>query len=130
MFNYSNHNYEGHTQLYRRASKVKTNQQIILNTSYGSLAINLTDEGIIGRTDTDTSHFVIDLTRFDARKAGVSRQHVYIMRDKFGQVFIGDMKSSNGTYLNGTQLVPHRLYSLNSGDILRLGKLTIYVRFG
>ncbi|KAF9073353.1 hypothetical protein BDP27DRAFT_1360290 [Rhodocollybia butyracea] len=36
-------------------------------------------------------------------------------------IFIQDLGSSNGTYINGVQLQSHQAKWLNSGDILRLG---------
>ncbi|KAI9362072.1 SMAD/FHA domain-containing protein [Zopfochytrium polystomum] len=55
----------------------------------------------------------------------VSRNHAQIWSDG-GQVFVKDLKSSRGTYLNGVRLSPRKAEShpipVASGDILQIGK--------
>lgn len=49
----------------------------------------------------------------------VSRYHLDVFIDEHGFVFITDLKSSNGTYVNGNRIEGSVL--LNKGDILKLG---------
>ncbi|HLA08058.1 MAG TPA: FHA domain-containing protein [Anaerolineales bacterium] len=68
----------------------------------------------------------IDLTPYQAYASGVSRLHAVVKRDG-SQVFVMDLGSSNGTYINGRRLNPHMEEGLNHGDILALGKLKIQI---
>jgi hypothetical protein len=49
----------------------------------------------------------------------VSRYHLEVFIDEHGSVFITDLKSSNGTYVNGNRIEGSVL--VNKGDILKLG---------
>ncbi|KAE9396920.1 SMAD/FHA domain-containing protein [Gymnopus androsaceus JB14] len=59
---------------------------------------------------------------FDARV--VSRQHAEIWEEG-NQIFIKDLKSTNGTFVNGERLSPEGIesdpYQLKSGDIVEMG---------
>ena len=49
----------------------------------------------------------------------ISRYHALISK-YFGSIFIRDLKSKNGTYLNGRQLIANQLYEIKNGDKIRL----------
>jgi len=66
----------------------------------------------------------IDLTSYSAYEYGVSRIHAVLKKTK-GKVFIMDLGSSNGTYVNGVRLIPENEYPLSHGNIISLGKLKI-----
>jgi len=68
----------------------------------------------------------IDLTPYQAYASGVSRLHAVVKRDT-GRIFVMDLGSSNGTYLNGRRLNPHTEEDLKHGDVVALGKLKIQV---
>ncbi|KAI5867465.1 hypothetical protein GGS23DRAFT_178995 [Durotheca rogersii] len=55
----------------------------------------------------------------------LSRQHAEIWADRQGKIWIRDVKSSNGTFVNGTRLSPENRESepheLQAGDHLELG---------
>lgn len=68
----------------------------------------------------------IDLTPYQAYASGVSRLHAVLKREG-KRVFVMDLGSSNGTYLNGKRLRPNVDHSLNHGDMLALGKLKIQI---
>ncbi len=68
----------------------------------------------------------IDLTPYQAYSCGVSRLHAALKREG-KRVFIMDLGSSNGTFLNGKRLQPHVEYLLNHSDIFSLGKLKIQI---
>ena len=70
----------------------------------------------------------VDLTPFNAYANGVSRLHAVLKRVK--NIVIMDLGSSNGTYVNGSHIIPHIEYPLAHGDIISLGKLKIQVLFG
>ncbi len=66
----------------------------------------------------------VDLSPYNAYACGVSRLHCAIKLIE-GQVYIVDLGSSNGTYLNGTRLTPYTEMPVADGDIIYLGKLKI-----
>ena len=68
----------------------------------------------------------IDLTPYQAYASGVSRLHSVLKREG-NRVFVMDLGSSNGTYLNGKRLKPNVDQTLNHGDMLALGKLKIQI---
>lgn len=68
----------------------------------------------------------IDLTPYQAYASGVSRLHA-VIKHEHEQVYVMDLGSSNGTYLNGKRLKPNVTQALNHGDMLSLGKLKIQV---
>jgi len=47
-----------------------------------------------------------------------------------GSYFVKDLKSTNGTYLNGQRLEAEKVYSLKQGDIIKIGKENIAVLGG
>ena len=68
----------------------------------------------------------IDLSPFKAFDNGVSRLHA-VIRNNSGNVIIMDLGSSNGTYINGTRIVPNIEQPLRHGDVVALGKLKMQV---
>jgi hypothetical protein len=89
----------------------------------------LTKEVNIGRLDPASASFPdIDLTSDGGLEKGVSRRHAKITR-RGSEVFIEDLGSINGTFLNRKKLTPYLPQMLKSGDELQLGKLTLRVNF-
>lgn len=92
-------------------------------------ATEITEIGI-GRRDPDTGvRPTLDLEPFGAIEKGVSRRHAVIIRRDTGSLQIVDRGSPNGTFLNGQRLVPHQPRILRDGDELRIGMMTLSVRF-
>ena len=94
------------------------------------LQVPLTREEMsIGRLDPASGSFPdVDLSEHGGAEKGVSRRHAKIIRRE-GGVFIEDLGSFNGTFLNRKKLTPYRLEALKSGDELCLGTLVLRVRF-
>ncbi len=69
---------------------------------------------------------LFDLSRQGATEHGVSRRHAALIRTATG-IFIEDMNSNNGTWVNGVHLKPYAPAQIHSGDQIRLGKLRIEV---
>ena len=89
----------------------------------------LTKEVNIGRLDPASASFPdIDLTSDGGPAKGVSRRHAKITR-RGSEVFIEDLGSINGTFLNRKKLTPYFPQALKTGDELQLGKLILRVSF-
>lgn len=93
----------------------------------GRIELPLSKEIVIGRLDATHAVFPdVDLTNEQGAEKGVSRRHARISR-RHDQVFIEDLNSLNGTFLNATRLVPELPYPLKAGDQVQLGKLVLTV---
>jgi pSer/pThr/pTyr-binding forkhead associated (FHA) protein len=93
----------------------------------GRIELPLSKEVVIGRLDASHAVFPdVDLSNEQGAEKGVSRRHARISR-RIDQVFIEDLNSLNGTFLNATRLVPDLPYPLKSGDQVQLGKLVLFV---
>jgi hypothetical protein len=89
----------------------------------------ITKEVSIGRLDPASASFPdIDLTSDGGLEKGVSRRHAKITR-RGSEVFIEDLGSINGTFLNRKKLTPYLPQALKSGDELQLGRLILQVSF-
>jgi pSer/pThr/pTyr-binding forkhead associated (FHA) protein len=70
----------------------------------------------------------VDLTSWGALRFGVSRVHAAIeIRDE--AVFLTDLGSTNGTYLNARQLSPNETRIVCSGDEMCFGNLLARLYF-
>ncbi|MFQ9516301.1 MAG: DUF6382 domain-containing protein [Eubacterium sp.] len=56
----------------------------------------------------------------------VSRVHMRILEDMTGY-FVEDLNSTNGTFVNGEQLIPHELKEINVGDQITLANIDFIV---
>lgn len=93
----------------------------------GRIELPLSKEVIIGRLDASHAVFPdVDLTSEQGAEKGVSRRHARVSR-RDDQVFIEDLNSLNGTFLNATRLVPELPYPLRGGDQVQLGRLVLTV---
>jgi hypothetical protein len=104
--------------------------QIALSIAGGRQPIVLEGrrEYCLGREAQDQQPPDVNLGPFGAREKGVSRRHASLRVDR-RQLLLMDLGSSNGTLLNGTPLVAHEPVRLESGDEIRLGKLSIKIHF-
>jgi hypothetical protein len=71
---------------------------------------------------------LVDLTPFDAYRMGVSRNHA-VLTFKGSRLYIHDVGSVNGTWLNGQRLKPYELYALQSGTAVSLGQLVVSIYY-
>ena len=68
----------------------------------------------------------IDLSPYQAYARGVSRLHAVLKREA-SRVFLMDLGSSNGTFVNGKRLSPNVDHAVANGDVIALGKLKIQI---
>ena len=93
------------------------------------MEVPLTGEVKIGRRDAAVASFPdVDLSKDGALDKGVSRHHAKITR-RGREVFIEDLGSMNGTFVNRKKLIPYLPEALRNGDQLQLGKLMLRVGF-
>lgn len=83
---------------------------------------------VLGRSDPRSSYKPdVDLAEFKGLELGISRRHAALVNHQ-DAVYILDLESVNGTYLNGERLQSDRPYPLHEDDELRLGSLNLVLR--
>lgn len=84
---------------------------------------------MMGRYDPTTNFKPdIDLENQRGAESGVSRRHLLLIPE-IEHFSAKDLNSTNGSYLNGKMMKPHKIYPLYSGDELMLGQLRIQVMY-
>jgi hypothetical protein len=93
------------------------------------VTVPMTSRVVIGRSEINKMEGLnIDLTPFGARVMGVSRRHAAVYRLK-NSLFIEDLDSVNGSYVNGQRITPGQPHLLHNGDELRFGNLRCSIEF-
>jgi len=99
--------------------------QIMIDGQHDKLDFSQTDSLTLGRADMlHSSLDLFDLHFYDAHENGVSRGHCKLTI-KWGQLFVTDLDSTNGTFLDDRRLKPYQPYVIKTGTTLRLGHLPI-----
>jgi pSer/pThr/pTyr-binding forkhead associated (FHA) protein len=120
-----------------RGQIIKVNQRITLellasiDDEQGQLIATLPApdiEGyIIGRSDSASTYIPdVDLSQYDAKKRGVSRRHAVLLNYN-NVVHVMDLDSMNGTFINGTRIIPYEPQALRNGDKLAFADLNIII---
>lgn len=87
----------------------------------GTNTLNLADrDKIIGRDKCTVDMLVAD--------RNVSRNHLLVYGEN-EEIYIEDMDSTNGTYVNGVKLPQRRKWKIKSGDVVRIGNCEYVVQF-
>ncbi len=83
---------------------------------------------VIGRVDPEVDEQPdLDLSPHQALEHGVSRQHAVLIPEQEA-LYLVDMESTNGTWVNGAYLKPGHRYPLAAGDQIELGLLRLVVK--
>jgi hypothetical protein len=86
------------------------------------VGLDLYDDVYLGRGKDGDAPPDVDLTELDALKMGVSRRHA-LLRPTATKLFLMDMGSTNGTFLNAMPVGKGMAKQLKSGDTIALGDL-------
>lgn len=93
------------------------------------LPIHIEGRVTIGRGALEGSgNLHIDLNPYGGQGHGVSRWHAALYRTQ-RTVSLVDLGSTNGTFINGTKLVPHQPRLLREGDEVRLAGMRFHISF-
>lgn len=109
------------------ATQLKSGQVAVVLTGTPLVILEGKTEYTLGR-ESDNEMPELSLTPYGARDKGVSRKHAKLKVDR-RQLLLIDLGSANGTWLNGAQLLANEPTRLESGDEIRLGKLTFKIHF-
>lgn len=112
-------------------ASLKKAREVLLLVENGIRRIELHNEAsyLLGRFNSSkqrSNH--IDLSPFGAADRGVSRIHSQLHMDD-GKLYISDMDSTNGTFVDGIRLQPHYPTQLRQGSEVMLGKLHIQIMY-
>jgi hypothetical protein len=92
-----------------------------------SIVVSVDNSIILGRGgEANANEVTFDLSIYDASEMGVSRRHARLHRTT-SIIYITDLKSRNGTFLNGERLLPHQARILRDDDEVQLGRLMFRV---
>jgi hypothetical protein len=91
------------------------------------IGIEVYGDIVIGRGGSEVP-VDFDLTLYDATGYGVSRRQA-MLRPTDGALQLIDLDSTNGTRLNGMQLVSREPYSLKHNDTIEFGGLQFQIKF-
>jgi len=122
---------EGAGAQWHGTGKFDQDTQLVLCPSESSDALVLPRKLRItlGRVNVDQKRAPdVDLTRFSAFENGVSSRHAALERTD-EHLLLVDLNSTNGTYLDRQQLVPHQPAIVQDGAEVRLGNLTFRLYF-
>jgi hypothetical protein len=105
--------------------------RVILQTLHPTqtkIGLNVWEELIIGRGgEGEADAPGLDLSLHQAGELGISRQHAALIPGH-DALYLVDLDSTNGTWINRRYLAPHQRYPLKPGDRIELGLLHIAVR--
>jgi pSer/pThr/pTyr-binding forkhead associated (FHA) protein len=112
------------------AAEFDEGSRLQLKIENQKLTVMVKDQVLVGRSveGDDRSWVDIDLSPQGAYQSGVSRRHAVIRRRE-GVLYVEDLKSTNGTRINGAQLTPEREYRLRDGDEVEFGRVRAILRF-
>nr|MBN1228350.1 FHA domain-containing protein [Anaerolineae bacterium] len=92
------------------------------------IGLNVWESLVMGRLDSEGKTVThLDLSPHNARELGVSRQHALLVPTAEG-LYISDLDSTNGTWVNGRYLRPGERHNLLTDDLIELGILSLRVR--
>lgn len=105
--------------------------RVILQTLHGTqtkIGLNVWHEMVIGRSGEEEADAPdLDLSPHRAAELGISRQHAALVPGH-DALYLVDLDSTNGTWINRRYLAPHQRYPLKPGDRVELGLMRLAVR--
>ena len=100
----------------------------VAGPSSTTIGLDVRQSLVIGRADPGSEQGAdLDLSPHRAQEHGVSRQHAVLIPASEG-LFLTDLESTNGTWINSAYLEPGRRHLLVPGDRVELGLLCLIVR--
>lgn len=88
--------------------------------------VTISGDAVLGAYPPNDPRVQVSLEDWDARDRGVSRSHAAI-RTGPTRLLILDLGSTNGTFLNSVPVGRGWAHTLNDGDLLTLGALSLWV---
>lgn len=106
------------------------NQQIVVEDKPKELCLKSLSPKEYGDLIIDKNSVVLGSMKngcsYVVKKSGISRMHAKLVRKEDG-LFLLDLNSTNGTYLNDEQIMGGREYLLEEGDVISLANIVTFV---
>lgn len=85
---------------------------------------------LMGRADVKSGFYPdINLMPYGAKERGVSREHAHLHLNE-GNVYVTDLGSANGTFVENQQINPNQPRRLRDGEEFFLGQLAVQIIYG
>ena len=97
--------------------------RIFLSDKNVTLSVPQKDDVLIGRSHRNAL-VDLDLGPYGGAEVGVSRNHARLTRKDSGEWLIDDLKSLNGTFVNGVKIEAGYPIALKNGDVIRCSHLS------
>ena len=121
--------YNPYSRMFERKAEVSDDCTVLLNESEQQRIPKL-----YGRNQAASKNILLEQLPLTLGSLGgsvdyklsdksISRMHAYIGKNESGSIFLKDLGSTNGTYLNGRRLNTNEVTYLNRGDEVRFGAL-------
>ena len=113
------------------SARLGKTREVLLLVESGLRKIELQNDvayllGRFSKSKPGSNH--IDLDPFGARDRGVSRIHAQLhMADNM--LYITDLESTNGTFVDGIQIEPNQQHKLRQGSNVILGRMNVQVMY-
>ncbi len=91
------------------------------------MALEIRADTVMGSNNNSEADLDVNLAQWNGYENGVSRRHV-LLRPSKNKLFAMDLRSTNGTHINGLPLGVGWAYAIRDGDLLTLGRLHVRVR--
>lgn len=101
---------------------------VYIGQSKEPVIVEVKERVMLGRRRDVPVPDLVDLTPYDAYRMGVSRNHA-VLTFKGSRLYIHDVGSVNGTWLDSQRLKPYELYAIPSGAAVSLGQLVVYLYY-
>lgn len=102
---------------------------LVIEDDEEPIVVQVQREVILGRiNDQREGMAFINLSPYGAMDRGVSRQHARLLRED-DALYLLDLRSTNGTLLNGELLPTSVEWRVRDGDEITLGRLKIMIFF-
>lgn len=106
------------------------NQQIVVEDIPKELCLKSLSPKEYGDLIIDKNSIVLGSMKggcsYVVKKSGISRMHAKLVKKEDG-LFLLDLNSTNGTYLNDEQIMSGREYLLEEGDVISLANIVTFV---
>jgi len=100
-----------------------------LGEKSSTIGVDVREPTIIGRSHASDLEDMpgLDLSKHSAQRSGVSRQHASLVPTNEA-LYLVDLDSRNGTWMNGRFVEPGKRYALSPGDRVEFGLFKLQVR--
>ncbi len=110
---------------------VEAEETVLLKRNNKKIYLEVNRETEVEKIDIDSKNFIIgrnpSTVNYFEKSSEISRVHIEIINDS-EDYLVRDLGSKNGSYLNGSELIANKIYSIKDGDVLKLANTEFKIR--